>query len=144
MSLQPPTLLSRDGALLKKQMVDVFLALDGVFKFGPFCRPASHRSVGTSCHSNWSSSHTRAIEHCNVTTNAVRNCYSTNRAHSISVLISFEHHIDAHHNNTAMHGSCNRQCNRAGWMEEVTNVAPLSITHISFTPPTPPKATFRT
>ena len=125
-SLQPPTLLSRDGALLKKQMVDVFPALDGVFKFGPFCRPASHRLVGTSCHSNWSSSHTRAIQHCYVTTNAVQNCFSTNRALSIGVLISFEHHIDAHHINTLMHDCCHSQCDRAGWMEEVTNVVSLS------------------
>ena len=126
-------LLSRDDALLKKQMVDVFPALDGVFKFGPFCRPASHRLVGTSCHSNWSSSHTRAIQHCYVTTNAVHNCFSTNRALSIGVLISFEHHIDAHHINTLMHDCCHRQCDRAGWMEEVTNVVSLSINHISFT-----------
>ena len=38
-SLQPPTLLSRDGALLKKQMVDVFPALDGVFSSGLFVGP---------------------------------------------------------------------------------------------------------
>ena len=126
-SLQPPTLLSRDGALLKKQMVEVFPALDGVFKFGPFCRPASHRSVGTGCHSNWSSSHTRAIQHCYVTTNAVQNCFSTNRALSIGVLISFEHHIDAHHINTLMHDCCHSRCDRAGWMEEVKNVVSLSL-----------------
>ena len=60
----------------------VFLS-SGLFVGPP---PTGHRSVGTGCHSNWSSSHTRAIQHCYVTTNAVQNCFSTNRAHSIGVL----------------------------------------------------------
>ena len=48
------------------------------------------------------------------------------RALSIGVLISFEHHIDAHHINTLMHDCCHSRCDRAGWLEEVKNVVSLS------------------